>query len=119
MIDRRGLLVVSLIGLVVITAAGCGDASRATASPPAAVVKVEPVVERDVPITVEYVGTLVGFINAQIRARVSGHLVSQDYREGSLVKSGDLLFQVDPRPFQAAADQADARLRLADRKSVV
>src|SRR5438477_286205 len=48
MIDIRGLLVVSLIGLVVITAAGCGDASRATAAPPAAVVKVEPVVERDV-----------------------------------------------------------------------
>src|SRR5437867_4146856 len=114
MIDRRGLLVVSLTGLVVITAAGCGDASRATASPPAAVVKVEPVVERDVPISVEYVGTLVGYINAQIRARVAGHLVSQNYTEGSPVKAGDLLFQVDPRPFQTAADQADAKLNLAE-----
>src|SRR5437870_328441 len=114
MIDIRGLLVVSLIGLVVITAAGCGDASRATASPPAAVVKVEPVVERDVPISVEYVGTLVGYINAQIRARVAGHLVSQNYTEGSPVKAGDLLFQVDPRPFQTAADQADAKLNLAE-----
>ena len=111
--DRRTLLTGLLIGLMVAAAAGCGQ-SRASAPPPAAVVKVEPVIERDVPITVEYVGTLVGFINAQIRARVSGHLVSQDYREGSLVKSGDLLFQVDPRPFQAAADQADARLRLAE-----
>src|SRR5947208_1659749 len=114
MIDIRGLLVVWLIGLVVITAAGCGDASRATASPPAAVVKVEPVVERDVPISVEYVGTLVGYINAQIRARVAGHLVSQNYTEGSPVKAGDLLFQVDPRPFQTAADQADAKLNLAE-----
>src|SRR5438552_4397746 len=114
MIDRRGLLVVSLIGLVVITAAGCGDASRATAAPPAAVVKVELVVERDVPISVEYVGTLVGYINAQIRARVAGHLVSQNYTEGSPVKAGDLLFQVDPRPFQTAADQADAKLNLAE-----
>src|SRR5204862_4630431 len=113
MIDRRGLLVVSLIGLVVITAAGCGAASRATAAPPAAVVKVEPVVEPDVPTSVEYVGTLVGYINAQIRARVAGHLVSQNYTEGSPVKSGDLLFQVDPRPFQTAADQADAKLQLA------
>ena len=111
--DRRTLLTGLLIGLMVAAAAGCGQ-SRASAPPPAAVAKVEPVIERDVPITVEYVGTLVGFINAQIRARVSGHLVSQDYREGSLVKSGDLLFQVDPRPFQAAADQADARLRLAE-----
>ena len=114
MIDIRGPLVVSLIGLVVITAAGCGDASRATAAPPAAVVKVEPVVERDVPISVEYVGTLVGYINAQIRARVAGHLVSQNYTEGSPVKTGDLLFQVDPRPFQTAADQADAKLNLAE-----
>jgi len=56
--DVRALRVVSLIGLVVITAAGCGDASRATATPPPPVVKVEPVVERDVPISVEYVGTL-------------------------------------------------------------
>src|SRR5256886_7650649 len=112
MIDIRGLLVVSLIGLVVITAAGCGDASRATASPPPAVVKVEPVVERDVPISVEYVGTLVGYINAQIRARVAGHLVSQNYTEGSPVKAGDLLFQVDPRPFQTAADQDRKSTRL-------
>src|SRR2546428_6724727 len=111
--DGRTLLTGWLIGLMVAAAAGCGQ-SRASAPPPAAVVKVEPVIERDVPITVEYVGTLVGFINAQIRARVSGHLVSQDYREGSLVKSGDLLFQVDARPFQAALDQADAKLRLAE-----
>jgi membrane fusion protein (multidrug efflux system) len=75
---------------------------------------VEPVVERDVPISAEWVGTLVGYIDAQIRARVSGHLVSQNYTEGSLVKSGDLLFQVDPRPFQTAVDQTDAKLRLAE-----
>ena len=114
MIDVRGLLRASLIGVCVITAAGCGDASRAAAPPPPPVVKVEPVIERDVPISVEYVGTLVGYINAQIRARVAGHMVSQNYTEGSFVKAGDLLFQVDPRPFQTAADQADAKLHLAE-----
>src|SRR3989449_6457102 len=114
MIDVRGLLGASLIGVGAITAAGCGDASRAAAPPPPPVVKVEPVIERDVPISVEYVGTLVGYINAQIRARVAGHLVSQNYTEGSFVKAGDLLFQVDPRPFQTAADQADAKLNLAE-----
>jgi len=72
------------------------------------------VVEQDVPISSEWVATLVGYINAQIRARVAGHLVSQNYKEGSLVKTGDLLFQVDARPFQAALDQADAKLRLAE-----
>src|SRR5438034_6191593 len=114
MIDVRGLLRASLIGVGAITAAGCGDASRAAAPPPPPVVKVEPVIERDVPISVEYVGTLVGYINAQIRARVAGHMVSQNYTEGSFVKAGDLLFQVDPRPFQTAADQADAKLHLAE-----
>jgi membrane fusion protein (multidrug efflux system) len=108
-----------LAGTLVIVAiaalsAGCRDASRAAQPPPAPAVKVEPVLEQDVPISSEWVGTLVGYINAQIRARVSGHLVSQDYKEGSLVKTGSLLFQVDPRPFQTAVDQADAKLRLAE-----
>src|SRR5213594_4610767 len=95
MIDVRDALAALLLGMVTVASAGCGDASRATATPPA-VVKVEPVVERDVPISVEYVGTLVGYINAQIRARVAGHLVSQNYTDGSFVKAGDLLFQVEP-----------------------
>ena len=93
--------IVLILGLVSL-AAGCRDTS-AVAPPPPPVVKVEPVIEKDVPITAEWVGTLVGYINAQIRARVSGHLMSQNYTEGSLVKTGDLLFQVDPRPFQTAA----------------
>src|SRR5213079_1739379 len=114
MIDVREALAALLLGMVTVASAGCGDASRATATRPPAVVKVEPVVERDVPISVEYVGTLVGYTNAQIRARVAGHLMSQNYKEGSLVRAGDLLFQVDARPFQTAADQADARLQLAE-----
>src|SRR5438067_1106921 len=104
-----------LLAIVVAVAlAGCGERSRAAGPPPAPVVKVEQVVERDVPISSEWVGTLVGYINAQIRPRVSGHLMSQNYKEGSLVRAGDLLFQVDARPFQTAADQADARLHLAE-----
>jgi membrane fusion protein (multidrug efflux system) len=90
---------------------GCGDASRAAGPPPPPpVVKAEPVVEQDVPISAEWVGTLVGYINAQIRARVAGHLMSQNYTEGAVVKAGDLLFQVDPRPYQLALDQAEANL---------
>jgi membrane fusion protein, multidrug efflux system len=103
-----------LLGVLAAVTSGCGDSSRAAAPLPTPVVKIEPVVVRDVPITFEYVGTLVGYINAQIRARVSGHLVSQNYREGAFVKSGDLLFQVDPRPFQTAVDQAYAKLQLAE-----
>src|SRR6266567_2180552 len=101
---------------VVLTAAltGCNQRSGAASAPQLPVVKVASVTEQDVPISVEYVGTLVGYINAQIRARVSGHLMSQNYTEGSLVKAGDLLFQVDPRPFQAALNQAEAQLLQAE-----
>jgi multidrug efflux pump subunit AcrA (membrane-fusion protein) len=110
-INRLGVL----LGVIAASlSTGCGDSSRAAAPVPIPVVRVEPVAVRDVPISFEYVGTLVSYINAQIRARVGGHLVSQNYREGSLVKAGDLLFQVDPRPFQTAVDQADARLQLAE-----
>jgi len=105
---------VVVLGVMAALATGCGDSSRAAAPIPTPVVRVEPVVVRDVPISFEYVGTLVGYVNAQIRARVSGHLVSQNYREGALVQGGDLLFQVDPRPFQTAVAQAEAKLQLAE-----
>ena len=105
--DRRSLLIGMVLGL---TLTGCGDPSRAAAPPAPPVVKAEPVVQQDVPISAEWVGTLVGSINAQIRARVAGHLMSQHYTEGAGVKAGDLLFQVDPRPYQAALAQAEANL---------
>jgi membrane fusion protein, multidrug efflux system len=108
MTQRRSLLFGVVFGALL---TGCGDASRAAAPQmPPPVVQVEPVAKADVPISAEWVGTLVGYINAQIRPRVSGHLMSQTYKEGTLVKSGDLLFQVDPRPYQVALDQAEANL---------
>src|SRR3989449_5374869 len=103
----------TLLGLLVIViavlSAGCGNSSTA-GSPPPPVVKVEPVVEKDVPIYGEWVGTTVGDVTAQISARVSGYLVSQTYKEGTRVKAGDLLFEIDPRPYQIAAEQARAQL---------
>src|SRR5262245_4836892 len=64
----------------------------------------------NVPIMQEWIGTLDGYVNAQIRAQVSGYLLTQNYAEGSQVTKGDLLFRIDPRPFQAALDEAKARL---------
>jgi len=110
--SRRASALLAVI--LAVALAGCNQKSGAAAGPPPPVVKAASVTEQDVPISVEYVGTLVGYINAQIRARVSGHLMSQNYTEGSLVKAGDLLFQVDPRPFQAALDQAEAQLLQAE-----
>jgi membrane fusion protein (multidrug efflux system) len=64
----------------------------------------------NVPIYEQWIGTLEGYVNAQIRAQVSGYLVAQDYLEGSEVKKGSLLFEIDPRPFQAVVNQSKARL---------
>jgi len=70
-------------------------------------------VQHDVSIYSEWIGTTVGFIDAEIHSQITGYLLSQNYKEGSLVKKGDLLFQIDPRPFQALVDQAAARVEAA------
>jgi membrane fusion protein (multidrug efflux system) len=62
----------------------------------------------------QWIGTTVGFVDAEIHSKVTGYLLAQDYQEGSLVKTGDLLFEVDPRPFQAVVDQAVAQLNVAN-----
>src|SRR5712672_4804672 len=82
----------------------------AQVSPGAPEVLVTTVTPRDVPRILERVATLDGFINANIHAQVQGYIVSRDYQEGSLVKKGDLLFQIDPRPFEAALAQAKGTL---------
>src|SRR6185503_13957207 len=97
----------SLIALTPIALCGCKEA--ATAPPPPDVV-VANVVQQDVPIYFEWVGTTDGNVNAQIRARVNGYLQTRNYKEGALVKEGDILFQIDPRPYQAAYDQARGEL---------
>src|SRR5437660_8459220 len=82
----------------------------AQTGPPPPEVLVTTVTPRDVPRILERVATLDGFINANINAQVQGYIVSRDYQEGSLVKKGDLLFQIDPRPFEAALAQAKGTL---------
>ena len=92
--------------------AGCGrnEVSAASRSMPAMPVTVVRVVQSDVPVTGEWVGTLDGYVNAQIQPQANGYLVSQNYREGSVVEKNQVLFQIDPRPFQAALEQAQGQL---------
>src|SRR5690348_11347955 len=97
--------------LVVANVAGLTACKKPTAAPVVPpVVQVMTVTPRDVPIYKEWIGTLDGFVNAQIRAQVTGYLLSQKYVEGSEVKKGDLLFEIDPRPFQALLDQTKSKL---------
>ena len=87
---------------------GCGE--QKTAGPAAPTVEVANVVVKDVPIVREWVGTTDGLVNAKINAQVQGYLIKQNYKEGSVVKKGQVLFEIDPRPFQAALEQAKGQL---------
>ena len=101
--------------VLLLNALGCGNGKvRAAAPPPPQVVEVAPVIQKDVPVQGEWVGTLEGYVNAQIQPQVSGYLIRQDYQEGALVKKGQLLFEIDPRPFQAVLDQAKGQLAQAE-----
>lgn len=86
---------------------GCKKTAPPAAPPQVEVLTVTP---QDVPIYQDWIGTLDGYPNAQIRAQVTGYLIKQDYVEGSTVKAGQLLFEIDPRPFQAVLDQALGKL---------
>jgi membrane fusion protein (multidrug efflux system) len=97
-----------------ILGAGCEKGSSAPAPPSAPAVEVAPVEQRDVPIYSEWIGTLDGYVNADIKAQVSGYLLKQDYTEGSFVQKGQVLFEIDPRPFEAAVEEAKGRLAQAD-----
>ncbi len=92
---------------------GCRDKSAQAGKLPAVDVEVVEVEQKDIPIYGEWIGTLDGLVNADVKAQVTGYLLKQAYMEGSFVKKGQLLFQIDPRPFQAALDQAKAQLAQA------
>ena len=113
---KRNLVIAGAVGLVVIAlvartlrpkhASGNGPGGP----PDVAVAQVE---QKDVPIYGEWIGTLDGFVNADVRGQVTGYLLRQDYQEGALVSKDQLLFEIDPRPFQAALDQAEGQLAQA------
>src|SRR5437879_4011270 len=96
--------------LIAVSFSTCCSRKAAQTAPPPPEVLVTTVQPQDVPRVLERVATLDGFINANINAQVQGYIVSRDYQEGSVVKKGDLLFQIDPRPFEAALAQAKGTL---------
>ena len=101
--------------ILLLNALGCSTGKvRASAPPSPPVVEVAPVLQKAVPIQGEWVGTLEGYVNAQISPQVSGYLIRQDYHEGALVRKDQLLFEIDPRPFQAVLDQAKGQLAQAE-----
>jgi membrane fusion protein (multidrug efflux system) len=107
---RMAAVVLIVAGML----AGCGNKNVTAAGPrPPMPVTVVQVTATDVPLTGEWVGTLDGFVNAQIQPQASGYLIKQNYKEGAEVAKGQVLFEIDPRPFQAALDQANGQLEQA------
>lgn len=103
---------VILIFLAAICWTGCAKKEAAVAAAPE--VEVTPVTQRDVPLYTECVATLDGYVNAQIQPQVSGYLMEQKYTEGTVVHKGDVLFEIDPRPFDAALQQSKGQLAQAE-----
>jgi RND family efflux transporter MFP subunit len=106
-----GFSVLSFAGLLLLTACAKKQSGIPKAAP--IQVSVANVEQRDVSLYGDWVATLDGFVNAQIQPQVSGYMIKQDYREGSVVQSGQVLFEIDPRPFQATLDQAEGQLAQA------
>ena len=94
-------------------ALACGNQTAAPSLPPTEV-EVTSVIQKDVPIFSEWVATLDGYVNAQIQPQVTGYIIRQTYKEGSFVSKGQMLFEIDPRPFQALLDQASAQVAQAE-----
>ncbi len=108
--SKLGFTAVLLLSLVV---AACGKGNVHAAPPPVPEVRVAPVIQQDVSVYSDWVATLDGYVNAEIRPQVSGYLTKQNYKEGSLVRRGQVLFEIDPRPFQAALARAKGDLAQA------
>ena len=110
---RRFLIpvaVVAVLAIIIVIAITNRSSNDVKASPRPLDVEVVQVKQEDVPLYSEWIGTTEGIVNADIKAQVTGYLLRQDYKEGSFVRKGDLLFEIDPRPFQAALDQAKGQL---------
>src|SRR5712672_2496011 len=115
-ISKRKLWIAGALFLVVVgIVIGATRPKRASGTPPGGSPEVQVVLveQKDVPIYGEWIGTLDGFTNADVKAQVTGYLMRQGYQEGAFVKKGQLLFEIDPRPFQAALDQAQGQLAQA------
>ena len=107
----KGKFVFFLAALVAsVSLVGCTEEKKAAAPPPPPEVEVAEVLQKDVPVYQEWVASMDGLVNATILAQVQGYLIKQNYKEGDLIKKGTLLFEIDPRPFQATVDEARAAL---------
>lgn len=119
--QTSAVLACILLVVCMLEVSGCSKGKAAFKMPDPEVLVASPV-QQDVPVHNEWVATLDGYVNAEIRPQVAGYIVSQNYKEGSVVRKGQVLFEIDPRPFKAALDRAQGELAQAEaqvRKSTI
>src|SRR5215831_7956735 len=111
-LSRPSVLISAAIALAIVVLIVTASRSNkpVQAAPRPLEVEVVKVKQEDVPVYSDWIGTTEGIVNAELKAQVSGYLLRQDYQEGSFVKKGQLLFEIDPRPFEAALDQASGQV---------
>ena len=107
------LCATAAIAISTMAMVGCKNSNAAVPNIVTEVLVAQPI-QRDVPVHNEWVASLDGYVNAEIRPQVSGYIISQNYKEGSTVRKGQVLFDIDPRPFQAALDGAKGQLAQAE-----
>jgi RND family efflux transporter MFP subunit len=107
------LVVAAILAAAFVALVGCTPRTSAASASAPPDVEVAVVQQKDIPIEREWIGTLDGMVNAAVKAQVTGNILTQNYAEGSFVRQGQLLFEIDPRPLQAAADQAQGQLAQA------
>jgi membrane fusion protein (multidrug efflux system) len=104
------IAVVAILAIIAVVTIASRSNNVVKAAPQPLDVEVVQVKQDDVPLYSEWIGTTEGMVNADIKAQVTGYLLRQNYKEGSFVKKGELMFEIDPRPFQAVLDQANGQL---------
>jgi membrane fusion protein, multidrug efflux system len=107
-----------LLAVILVVAVSRSAAKPSTQTPSLPVVEVALVEQKDVPINGEWIGTLTGQVNADVKGQITGYLLTRNYKEGSFVRKGQILFEIDPRPFQAALDQVRGQLAQAQAQLV-
>src|SRR5438132_7385880 len=112
LVKRRPSVWRVIASVILLSSVGCGKSEQSQARPPE--VEVVQVEQKDVPISKEWVGTLEGFVNAQIRPQVTGYLLRQTYKDGSFVRKNQLLFEIDPRTFHPVVNQSKGQLANAE-----
>src|SRR5579863_5785789 len=100
----------ALVAAILVNVVTRSGAKASVQAPSAPVVQLAAVEQKDVPVYGEWIGTLTGQVNADVKAQVTGYLLTRNYKEGSFVRKGQVLFEIDPRPFHAALDQAKGQL---------